>query len=56
MINPPAQHLHDFQFNGMMHGRYTQNTTSFSNNDSGIKVLTQAATQMMILVLFSETP
>ena len=31
----PAPHRHGFQFHGMMHDRYAQNTISFSNNDSG---------------------
>ena len=32
---PAAPHRHGFQFHGMMHDRYAQNTISFSNNDSG---------------------
>ena len=32
---PWAQHCHGFQFHGMMHDRYAQNTISFSENDSG---------------------
>ena len=31
----PAPHRHGFQFHDMMHDRYSQNTISFSNNDSG---------------------
>ena len=31
----PAPHRHGFQFHDMMHDSYTQNTISFSNNNSG---------------------
>ena len=52
---PPAPHRRGFQFHDMMHDRYVQNARSF-RMILEIKVLTQIATQMMILVLFSETP
>ena len=50
----PAPHRHSFQFHDTMHDRYVQNTRSF-RMILEIKVLTQSATRMMILVLFSET-
>ena len=35
---PSEPHLYGFQFQDMMHDRYTQNTRSFSNNDSGNQI------------------